>query len=335
MGRFGNQVEHFLGAMSFAKQLNRTLVVPPFRTYKNIPYNQWFKIEKLGEFHRVISAEDFMQQIAPKYWPTDQRFGFCWLPKNMINEVSDCKMKDGYPSEPFWTELGVEKFTTSIIFHDFGMYDYDRWKIEYPPEKYPVIAMKGAPASFPMRKHDRLNQQYMELSDFMNDQVSNYIREKFSDRKFIGLHFRNGQDWSNACKHAEGMMVYMASPQCLDTINKSVKTSLCFPTKEIILKDLENLLINQLNRTIKDVYIATDKDPMLNDIKSHFSGILQDLNLVHQDPWLPLVDAVILAKSDYFIGNCVSSFTSYVKRERDIKHRPSNFWAFDFLYSNI
>ena len=59
--------------MSFAKNLNRTLIVPPFITYKNIPYSEWFKLEKLSEFHRIISAEDFMQHLAPKYWPPGER----------------------------------------------------------------------------------------------------------------------------------------------------------------------------------------------------------------------------------------------------------------------
>lgn len=324
MGRFGNQADHLLGSMSFAKKLNRTLIVPPFRTYKNIPFKEWFKFEELEKYHRVISAEDFMEFIAPKHWTEKDRIGFCWS----YESNKDCKLKDGNPMENFWNELGVDAFPKSVNFL-LSFYDYDQWRIQFPASKYPVLSFRGAPASYPVAKQDRINQKYLIWSDKIDEESTHLIKKYFSEEKFLAIHLRNGIDWSNACSDIEQYNTYMSSPQCLDGTNTKLYKNLCIPSEDLILKKLENVLIEKLNRTIKNVFIATDKNPMIQEIRDYFSKKDLNLNLVHHDPWLPVIDLAILTKSEYFIGNCISSFTAFVVRDKIIKSKPYEFWAFD------
>ena len=70
---------------------------------KNIPFTDWFKLEPVRAYHRVVTAHDFMEFLAPEHWPPEKRIGHCWnFPKNK------CEMKAGNPFGPFWDELGID-----------------------------------------------------------------------------------------------------------------------------------------------------------------------------------------------------------------------------------
>ncbi|CAM4980827.1 unnamed protein product [Rotaria socialis] len=326
MGRFGNQAEHFLGGLAFSKLINRTLIVPPWRTYKNVPYSEWFQLESLLSYHRVIDAQDFMEQLAPRIWPQESRIGFCWLPADKSKK--DCKMKDGNPFESFWNELHIDFIDTVAYQLNYDEYSIDQWNRLFPFVRYPVIALKDAPASFPMEARYRSLQKYMTWSENIINEVQQHQKNLFNNESYIGIHLRNDLDWEQACSNVESYETrsYMASPQCLDLLSSShtfVTHKICYPTDEEILRLLKNVI---LRTRIRNIYVATDKRSMIKEIEEHLSA--QRVHVKHLDPWLPVIDVAMLAHADYFIGNCVSSLTSIVKRARDIKKLPSAFWGF-------
>jgi len=57
-------------------------------------------------------------------------------------------------------------------------------------------------------------------------------------------------------------------------------------------------------------------------------------NTVHLSERQPQVDLFILARADQFIGTCPSSFSAFIKRERDTLGLSSMFWGLsDHIYT--
>lgn len=280
MGRLGNQFEQFLGAIRFIKEMNRTLIVPPWVAYDHksgtsfTAYDTWFDIDELGKYLRVIPMNKFMEELAPTYWPDDGKSRKIYCPSGAVERSPDkksCPAKIGNPFGPFWDHSNIEFTGGSEVFDYSQMWGYNsaRWNERYPASEHPVIAFMGAPGSFPIRQFNRGLQKYVKFSEDILDLASRFIAASNLKRPFIGIHLRNGMDWVRSCKHIGSSTVYhdfMGSAQCCgyDSKKHSLTEDMCLPTKTSIVEKVKHIA-DMYNST--HVFIATDNDAMLNDFK--------------------------------------------------------------------
>eukprot|EP00092_Neocalanus_flemingeri_P032584 GFUD01035440.1.p1 GENE.GFUD01035440.1~~GFUD01035440.1.p1 ORF type:complete len:377 (+),score=114.61 GFUD01035440.1:95-1225(+) len=334
MGRFGNQADQFLGSLAFARGLGRTLVLPPWVMYtaslgkaEMVAWDSVFNVTLLAEYHEVITMEQFMEEQAEKVWPKGKRVSFCYTARNgKVN--NSCNAKDGSPFGPFWNHFNIN-FDQSKMFAPLNFQtdpsNLSRWKEMFPPSSFPVVAMTGAPASFPVQSGHVGLQRHVMWSDTWRERGREWVRRHLPRGRWLGIHLRNGGDWANACVHTQSSENLFSSPQCLGYRNEhgTLTTSLCMPNTDTIME--------QVRRVVKSVgvvavFVASDNDHMIKQFSEQFKD--QGISFHKQEKDNFMLDLVILGQSSHFIGNCVSSFSAFVKRERDVFGLPSSFWAF-------
>lgn len=151
-----------------------------------------------------------------------------------------------------------------------------------------------------------------------------------------------------ACEHIPSAPDLFAAPQCLGYQNERGKAtlSMCLPSFDIIITQLKRVIRN--GKDIMSVFVASDNDYMLDRLGEALSRmkvslyihyimlsinvndvVFIQISVFRQEPPVSAhLDLAILGRSNYFIGNCISSFTAFVAREREVRGYPTFFWGY-------
>ncbi|CAJ0604793.1 unnamed protein product [Cylicocyclus nassatus] len=333
MGRFGNQVDQLLGVMRFTRLLNRTLVLPNFIEYPYpntvmTPFENIFQINEIKKYQKVVTMVEFTRDVMPRIWPKEKRVAVCWSPRKSIYDSeapAGCHPKEGNPFGPYWDKIGVS-FVNDAYFGEIpGGFDLSvngskaEWLKRFSAEKYPVLAFPSPPAPFPSHSNTWELQRYLKWNSRIIGKAVHFIKEKLT-RPYIGIHLRNDKDWGRVCEHIppEGRSLF-GSAQC-DTqehYDGILTKEICAPS--------ETTVIEQLVETVgkigaRSVFVSSDRDHMIDAINEALQAY--DVQAHRLNPDDPFVSLAVLGKADHFIGNCVSTFSHIVKRERDSR-KPS------------
>ncbi|CAF3633768.1 unnamed protein product [Rotaria socialis] len=342
MGRFGNQAEQFLGAISFTRTLNRTLVLPHWIEYpprsftsKQVPFDTYFQVEPLQDYLKVILMKDFMIHIADSIWPKGKRYVFCYDAQAKENsDKRSCNAKDGNPFGPFWSHFDID-FDGDVfyrpLFYDISI--ADRWNAKFPSSEYPVLAFSGPPGTeernIPIAK-------YFIYTEYIRKQVDEFLsKNQISPDTLLALHIRNGIDFERACTYATENSNFFASAQCLGhKLEKGIKLTneICYPSEDNILIQTENM-VERIKPTV--VYVAADGNPMIDEFRKLLGKKYNVKIIKYERPEnqslgeAAHIDLYILSIAEHAIVNCPSTFSAFAKRQRDIREKSTDFWGIE------
>uniref|UniRef100_A0AAF5PLY2 GDP-fucose protein O-fucosyltransferase 1 n=1 Tax=Wuchereria bancrofti TaxID=6293 RepID=A0AAF5PLY2_WUCBA len=349
MGRFGNQMEHFLGMLAFAKALNRTLVLPPFVEYYHerkqaimVDFDKYFLVKPLRNFHKMIVMREFIKKIAPDVWPLSERKAFCWQPRQSIydrKKPSGCHAKEGNPFGPFWDYSNISFVGDVYYASDFSEAHFidsvsvrTKWEKKFPVDRYPVLSFISAPVAFPARTDHHHLQRYLRWSEPIMTEANKFIAESL-ERPFIGIHLRNDIDWKNLCHMVQENETEKLFGSAICTgRNGKLTVEMCLPSLETIIKDVTKE-VSKLK--LRSVFVSSDRNHYIDELKQGLAPLR--ITVQRRYPENLHVNLAILSMADHFIGNCVSTLSAFIYRHRKYASsipRPSSFFAQNYFIKN-
>lgn len=165
--RCRRQIDYLLGALSLARRINRTLVVPPWIDYST-PKRSFIGLFQYFDMHaarnpdaRIVDAGVFASHpdLAPKHWPAGSRQMFHSTAGRNVNLVRDCARmwaSAGLELPPAWSpqtseaaEAAGSKALALIYRHPA-----DAFARTVPASEYPVLLLPTMPGPYPAEDKD-------------------------------------------------------------------------------------------------------------------------------------------------------------------------------------
>lgn len=347
IGEFGQQTGDLLNALAFSKGINRTLVVPPWLIYKfdansvHVPYDRWFSLVELKKYHKVILFKYFMEKMADSIWPQDNRTGYC-----RVFTDGNCEMVYGNPFGTFWR-------MHNIVFTEFKLHDNKKWDTafnpaaashwlsRYPPS-VPVLALRRPPGrETTSAKSVEELQRYVEFSPEINKATADLLKKRKVDvNNTLAVQLFSGQVMKEICKYNDSFQFgdFFSSAQCtgvgLPLYNQTKFTDeMCNPSENVIVRMISKYL-NETKATT--LFVSTDDESdrnvtnIIRAIRTSFGNkitVWTRINYILRNHTNLVIDLAIMSKAKFFIGNCVNSYSSFVRRRRQISGMPFAFFG--------
>ncbi|RWS22248.1 GDP-fucose protein O-fucosyltransferase 1-like protein, partial [Leptotrombidium deliense] len=286
---------------------------------------------------------------------TENRVIMCYKPRG--SQEQGCNPFEGNPFKPFWHHFNITKFVSSDFHHPLVMSVElsNEWIDRYKSRK--VLSFVGAPSSFPTIDDAIPISKYIHFTAHV-EKIATEYRElrKFARLPYLAVHLRHGSDWvqikaCNLLKENE-MTQFFSSHQCAtemyEASRRPLPYELCHPSFRTIANYISEALKNEKNiHQIEIIYFSTDFDDksLFKNLKREFPNITlitpsttySDKKFTGFTPPHYIIDLYLMVYSNFFIGNCISSFTAFASRIRVHNfhfRETTKFFADLLLYKN-